>query len=265
MKYSDLIQFDPIESVVQLREADREESARRLVETFVISDRMGEQLADLVFQQLQFESPADNKGLLVVGNYGTGKSHLMAVISAVAEHEDLAGSLTHPGVADRAEQIAGRFFVIRAEINSSMPLRQFVMETLQDQLAEQGVHFEVPPEDQVRNHKDVFASMMAAFTAQFPDKGLLFVLDELLDYLRSNKEQELMRNLNFLRAVGEFGKGSRFRFIAGVQESLFDNPRFQFAADSLRRVKDRFEQMRIAREDVAHVVAERLLKKDAKQ
>ena len=265
MNYADLIQFDPIETVVQLREADRAASARRLVETFVISNRMGEQLADLVLPQLQFETPADNKGLLVVGNYGTGKSHLMAVISAVAEHAELAGALTNPAVADKASLVAGRFFVIRAEINSSMPLRQFVMETLQDELSEHGVHFEVPPEDQVKNHKDVFASMMAAFTAKFPDKGLLFVLDELLDYLRSNREQELMRNLNFLRAVGEFAKGSRFRFIAGVQESLFDNPRFQFAADSLRRVKDRFEQMRIAREDVAHVVAERLLKKDAKQ
>lgn len=265
MKYADLIQFDPIETVVQLREADRVTNARRLVETFVISDRMAEQLADLVLPQLQFDTPADNKGLLVVGNYGTGKSHLMAVISAIAEHADLAGALTNPAVADKASIVAGRFFVIRAEINSSMPLRQFVMETLQDQLAEQGVHFEVPPEDQIRNHKDVFASMMAAFTAKFPDKGLLFVLDELLDYLRSNREQELMHNLNFLRAVGEFSKGSRFRFVAGVQESLFDNPRFQFAADSLRRVKDRFEQMRIAREDVAHVVAQRLLKKDARQ
>lgn len=265
MRYADLIQFDPIETVVQLREADRVTNARRLVETFVISDRMAEQLADLVFPQLQFDTPADNKGLLVVGNYGTGKSHLMAVISAIAEHADLVGALTNPAVADKASIVAGRFFVIRAEINSSMPLRQFVMETLQDQLAERGVHFEVPPEDQIRNHKDVFASMMAAFTAKFPDKGLLFVLDELLDYLRSNREQELMHNLNFLRAVGEFSKGSRFRFVAGVQESLFDNPRFQFAADSLRRVKDRFEQMRIAREDVAHVVAQRLLKKDARQ
>jgi predicted ATPase len=265
MKYADLIDFDPIDSVVQLREADREESAKRLVETYVISDRMAEQLSDLVFRQLQFETPTDNKGLFVVGNYGTGKSHLMALLSAIAEHKGLAGALTHPGVADKAEQIAGRFFVIRSEINSSMPLRQFVMETLQDKLAEHDVHFEVPPEDEVRNHKDVFANMMAVFTEQFPDKGLLFVLDELLDYLRSNNEQELMRNLNFLRAVGEFCKGSRFRFIAGVQESLFDNPRFQFAADSLRRVKDRFEQMRIAREDVAHVVSERLLKKDAKQ
>ncbi len=265
MKYADLIQFDPIETVIQLREADSAASARKLVEMFVISSRMAEQLADLVFPQLQFDTPAENKGLLVVGNYGTGKSHLMAVISAVAEHADLVNALTSPAVANKASLVAGRFFVIRAEINSSMPLRQFVMETLQDQLAEQGVHFDVPPEDKVKNHKDVFATMMAAFTEKFPDKGLLFVLDELLDYLRSNREQELMRNLNFLRAVGEFAKGSRFRFIAGVQESLFDNPRFQFAADSLRRVKDRFEQMRIAREDVAHVVAERLLKKNAKQ
>ncbi len=41
MKYADLIHFDPIETVVQLREADRLASARRLVETFVISNRMG--------------------------------------------------------------------------------------------------------------------------------------------------------------------------------------------------------------------------------
>ena len=88
MKYSDLIQFEPIETVVQLREADTPADARRLVETFVISDRMAELLVDLVFPQLQFTKPADNKGILVVGNYGTGKSHLMAVISAIAEHAE---------------------------------------------------------------------------------------------------------------------------------------------------------------------------------
>src|SRR5713101_2971233 len=115
MKYSELIQFEPIESVVQLKEADTDSVARRLVETFVISERMAELLGDLVIPQLQFARPSDNKGLLVVGNYGTGKSHLMAVISAIAEHADLARSLTNARVADRAAQIAGRFKVIRAE------------------------------------------------------------------------------------------------------------------------------------------------------
>jgi len=44
MRYCDLIQFDPIETVIQLRDADREETARHLVQTYVISDRMADQL-----------------------------------------------------------------------------------------------------------------------------------------------------------------------------------------------------------------------------
>ncbi len=45
--YGDLIAFDPIESVVQLRYADDDQAARRLVETFVVSDEMAERLAAL--------------------------------------------------------------------------------------------------------------------------------------------------------------------------------------------------------------------------
>ncbi|MDC0740858.1 DUF6079 family protein [Polyangium mundeleinium] len=266
MKYSELIHFEPIETVVQLREADSEPDARRLVETFVISDRMAELLCDMVIPQLQFAKPADNKGLLVVGNYGTGKSHLMAVISAIAEHADLATSISIARVADRAVQIAGRFKVIRAEIGSTtMTLREIVCTVLEDNLSRLGVKFEFPAAGDRHENKSAFQEMMAAFEAVYPDRGLVLVIDELLDYLRSRKDQELSLDLSFLRELGEVCKGTRFRFISGVQESLFDNPRFQFVADTLRRVKDRFEQVRIAREDVAYVVAERLLKKDARQ
>ncbi|BCX81143.1 hypothetical protein MIT9_P0721 [Methylomarinovum caldicuralii] len=48
-------------------------------------------------------------------------------------------------------------------------------------------------------------------------------------------------------------------------EAIFDSPRFAFVADSIRRVKDRFEQILIARKDVKFVVAERLLKKTGEQ
>ena len=266
MKYSDLIQFEPVETVVQLREADTVADARRLVETFVISDRMAELLAELVFPQLQFSKPADNKGILVVGNYGTGKSHLMAVVSAVAEHHDLASHLTNQKVARQAADIAGQFRVIRAEIGSTtMSLRDIVCSVLEDGLDGLGVTYEFPSTDARHENKSALEEMMAAFQAVHPNRGLILVLDELLDYLRSRADQALSLDLSFLRELGEVCKGSRFRFIAGVQESLFDNPRFQFVTDTLRRVKDRFEQVRIARDDVAFVVAERILKKDAKQ
>ena len=86
----------------------------------------------------------------------------------------------------------------------------------------------------------------------------------LITYVPENSTT-LILDLGFLREIGEVCKLIRFRFIAGLQESLFDNPKFQFVAESLRRVKDRFEQVRIVRQDVAYVVSERLLTKNAEQ
>jgi len=266
MRYGDLIQFEPIETVVQLRDADRESAARQLVATYVVSDEMAEKLTAVVIPQLQFERPADNKGLLVVGNYGTGKSHLMSVLSAVAERQELAGALTSTTVADAARAIAGKFKVARTELGSTtMDFREFVCSQLEEALASWGVTYRFPPRDKIPNHKRAFEEMMAAFHEHFPDQGLLLVVDELLDYLKSRRDQELVLDLNFLREIGEVSKDLRFRFMAGVQEAIFDSFRFAHVADSLRRVKDRFEQTLIARKDVKFVVQQRLLKKSGEQ
>jgi hypothetical protein len=266
MKYGDLIQFEPIESVVQLRDADEASAARQFVETYVISEEMAEKLIGLVIPQLQFEKPSDNKGLLVVGNYGTGKSHLMSVISGLAENPELAAHLNNADVAAAAEKISGRFKVVRTEIGATtMSLRDILVAELEEHLTAIGVSYDFPSADKVSNNKRPFEELMAAFHQVYPDHGLLLVVDELLDYLRTRKDQELILDLNFLREIGEVCKDLRFRFMAGVQEAIFDSPRFSFVADSIRRVKDRFEQLLIARKDVKFVVAERLLKKTGEQ
>lgn len=266
MKYGDLIQFEPIETVVQLRDADRANAARQLVSTYVISEEMAEKLTGVIIPQLQFDHPADNKGFLVVGNYGTGKSHLMSVISAVAENADLTAHLNDKGVAKAAARIGGRFRVVRTEIGATtMSLRDILVAELEEHLDAMGVDYEFPSAAKVSSSKRAFEEMMSAFHAKHPDQGLLLVVDELLDFLRTRKDQELILDLNFLREIGEVCKDLRFRFIAGVQEAIFDSPRFSFVADSIRRVKDRFDQVLIARKDVKYVVAERLLKKTADQ
>lgn len=266
MKYKDLIQFDPIETVVQLREADKASSAESLVRTYVVSDEMAERLNRLVIPQLQFDQPVDNKGLLVVGNYGTGKSHLMSVVSGLAGDESLVDQLSHAEVRDAVTQIAGRFKVIRTEIGATtMSLRDILVAEMEEHLEKIGVDYVFPDAATIPSHKSAFQDMMTKFDEVFPEHGLLLVVDELLDYLRTRKDQELILDLNFLREVGEVCKDLRFRFIAGVQEAIFDSPRFAFVADSIRRVKDRFEQVLIARSDVKFVVAERLLKKTAEQ
>jgi hypothetical protein len=262
VKYGDLIEFDPIRTVKNLRQTDVSEDVR----TFVISDRMASSLSDLIIPHLQFSEPHDNKGLLAVGNYGTGKTHLMSVIGAIAADAELLPLLTNADVVDDFAKIAGRFKVIRTSIGSTeMTLRDLIVAELEKGLQEIGVDYTFPPPTQVSNITDSLVEMMAAFESAHEGKGLLLIVDELLDFLRGRAETPLLKDLAFLREIGEVCAHTRFRFLAGVQEAIFDAPRFQFAADTMRRVKSRFEQVRIARSDVAFVVKERLLRKDVAQ
>lgn len=265
MRYGDLIQFESIESVIQLLDANRPDEARKLVATYVISDEMAGRLTEKMIPQLSFDGEVDHMGVLVVGNYGTGKSHLMSVLSLVAENAEYLPAIRHPKVANAAEAIAGKFKVHRIEISSQMSLRDIITRELEAFLERNGVTFAFPPADQVVNNKAALEEMMAAFEEVYPSHGILLVVDELLDYLRSRRDHDLVLDLSFLREIGEVTKHLRFRFIAGVQEQIFDSSRFEHVSDSLRRVKDRFTQVLLVRQDVSYVVAERLLKKTADQ
>lgn len=88
MKYSDIINFNPIQTVIQLKDANDETKAKNLVESYVMSDEMAEKFNGGILEELQFDEVIDNKGVLIVGNYGTGKSHLMSLISAIANNAD---------------------------------------------------------------------------------------------------------------------------------------------------------------------------------
>lgn len=266
MRYSELFEFEPIETIIQLRDADKKSEAKRLVKTYVISDRMAAQMTDIIIPQLQFDKPLDNKGVLIVGNYGTGKSHLMSVISAIAEHDDLVDELNHESVIKDSCKIAGKFKVIRVEIGAvTASLRDILVREIENAFGNWGISYKFPPADTITGNKDALIEAVGLFQDKYPDKGILLIVDELLDFLRSRDEQQIILDLGFLRELGEVSKSTPFRFIGGLQEALFDNVRFSFVSDQLRRVRDRFEQVRIVREDIAFVVSNRLLKKNDEQ
>ena len=102
-----------------------------------------------------------------------------------------------------------------------MSLRKILTQAIEDRLAEWDIDFEFPAADQVINNKRAFENMMEKFGQAYPEQGLLLVVDELLDYLRTRKDQELILDLNFLREVGEVCKDLRFRFMAGVYRKPF--------------------------------------------
>lgn len=266
MKYSELINFQPIESTIQLVESSKQEEAKKLVQTYVMSETMAENLKAPMIDQLQMDEVVDNKGVLVVGNYGTGKSHLMSVISSIATDADNLQYLQNKTFASSMECIAGKFEVLRIEIGGvTMSLRDILFGYIQDDFDARGIDYETPDFSTVKDNKKIIKDMMMAFATKYPDKGYLIVVDEFLSYLTSRDERQIVLDLEFFRALGEMCSKSKLRVIFGVQEKIFDNPKFSFVSDTLKKVADRFTQVIITKEATSYVVSERILKKTPEQ
>jgi len=267
MKYKDLIQFEAVTEVIQLVKANKKATAEQLIDTYVISDRMSDVILHRILPAIRLGQYERRRGLFIVGNYGTGKSHLMSVISSVAEHADLLDHVKQPAVRTELAAIAGRYKISRQETtaNSEVSLRDLVFAQLATDLKKMGVDYSFPGNKDAVTNKQALEQMMKIFNQIFPNMGLMIALDELLDFLRAKNEQAMINDLNFLREIGETCETLPLCFMAGIQEALFDNSRFQFVADSIQRVKSRFDQASIVREDIAYVVSHRLLTKNQDQ
>lgn len=266
MKYSELISFNPIEDVIQLTTADNAEKARGYVQSYVMSDTMAENMKAAVIDQLQMDEVVDNHGVLIVGNYGTGKSHLMSVISAVCNDAENLQYIQNQKFADAMKPVAGKFEVLRIEIGGvTMGLREILFGFIQEDFHKRGIKYDVPDFATVKDNKQLIKDMMTVFQSKYPDKGYLIVVDEFLSYLTSRNEREIVLDLEFFRALGEMCSKSKLRVIFGVQEKIFENPKFSFVSDTLMHVKDRFTQLVITKEATAYVVSERILKKTSEQ
>ena len=266
MKYSELISFKPIESTIQLLETAEKSAARDAVSTYVMSDSMAEGMQAPVIDQLQMEDVVDNKAIMVVGNFGTGKSHLMSVIAAIATDAENLKYLQNKKFASSMEIIAGKFEVLRMKVDGlTMPLREIIMGEIEDDFSNRSIDYEVPDLDSVRDNSRIIKDAMAKFQEKYPEKGYLIVIDELLSYLTSRDERQIVLDLAFLQSMAEMCSKSRLRVICGVQEKVFDNPRFSFVSETLKKVGDRFTQIIITKEATAYVVSERILKKTPEQ
>lgn len=266
MKYSELISFKPIESTIQLLETADKKVAQDMVQTYVMSDNMAESIKATVIDQLQMEEVVDNKAVMIVGNYGTGKSHLMSVIAAIATDAENLEFAQNKRFAKDMEIIAGKFEVLRLKVDGlTMPLREVILAEIEDDFANRGIDYTVPDLNNVRDNARLIKEVMQAFQSKYPDKGYMIVIDELLSYLTSRDERQIVLDLAFLQSMAEMCSKSRIRLICGVQEKVFDNPRFSFVSETLKKVGDRFTQIIITKEATAYVVSERILKKKPEQ
>ena len=266
MKYKDLLSFEPITEVVKFDKTNKNTDYQKsLVKTFVFSEAFKENLIPLIVRNLDFNQSGESFGLQIVGNYGTGKSHLMSLISLIAEKESLIELVKEDKPKEDLSAIAGKFKVLRFELGGTESLWDFVTYKVENFFEELGIEFSFDNHGPI-TYAEKLQLMMAEFENKFPDKGFMLVIDEMLSYLKGRgASDKLNQDLQALQALGQACDSTKFKFIYGVQELIYHSQEFQFAAEMLQKVNDRYKDIIITKDDVAFIVKNRLLSKTEHQ
>lgn len=265
MKYADLINFEPITEVVRFDKTFNSDYQKSLVKTFVFSDTFKNILIPRIIRNLDFNKTGETFGLQIVGNYGTGKSHLMSLISLIAENAELCELVKEEEPKKALSAIAGKFKVLRFELGGTDSLWDFITYKIQEYFSSLGIDFSFVGHGTI-TYADKLKIMMSVFEEKFPDKGFLLVIDEMLAYLKGRSTPDkLSQDLQVLQALGQTCDSSKFKFMFGVQEMIYQSSEFQFEAKMLQQVSDRYKDIKIMKEDVAFIVKNRLLQKNQHQ
>ena len=276
MKYRELIQFEPITEVVRFGDLKKESNCEKFVRTFVFSDRYRNSYIPLICDDLNFSETQhlvngkyEDKeffGLQIVGSYGTGKSHLMTLFSLIAENEKYLQFVSDDKAKQDLSKIAGKYKVLRFEINTTAELWDVVCYQIDKFLRSIGVDYRMADDKSPENNDQKLLKMMAAFEEKYPDKGFLLVIDEMLAYLKGRSgSDKLNRDLQVLQALAQISNQSKFRIAFGVQEMIYSAPEFQFAKEMLLHVNDRYRELTITKEDVKFIAQKRMLNKTDEQ
>lgn len=266
MKYRDLIQFESVDEIIKFDKLSDDDYREQLVKTFVVSNSFENFIIPRICRELDLDSVQETKGLQVIGNYGTGKSHLMSLFSIIAEDTRYLDFLNNQKAKECLQKIAGRYKVLRFEISGQDSLWEILTYQIDKYFEEWGIDYSIFEDNRPVPYYEKLEKMLAAFEEVYPDKGFMIVVDEMLDYLRSHAQPHLLGNdLQVLRALGHFSDRTRFRMVFGVQEMIYQALEFQFQADMLSHVSERYTDLKIEKSDVQFIVQERLLRKNAHQ
>ena len=264
MKYKDILHFEPITDIIQFNLLDERNYQLDVLHNFVYPDYFLETIIPQIVENLKFDGK-NKHAIQIVGNYGTGKSHLMSLVLLVAQDKTNLQELQNEDAREILDPIAGKFMTHRFELGTKKDLWSVVTFQIQRFLDANNIDYHFDP-DSLKMYDEQLDDMMSAFEEKFPDKGFFLVIDEMLHYLEGQAELGMLApSLQVLQALGQQCAKGHFGFMFGVQEMIYHSQKFAFAAQVLLQVKDRYRDLTIRREDVSFIVENRLLSKTDEQ
>jgi hypothetical protein len=213
------------------------------VDTVVRLDGAGGRLAELVLtgdvigslsEVLAAAAAPTGAGFFVVGPFGSGKSHFLAAVGELLDDPESAQRLT--GWDARLRDLAGaahRCVAVR------VPLVEYrAAASLEDVVAERAWRALGRPREP--SGADRLVAWGTFFKAALAEgrHGVVFLLDELSEFLRAKRGPALTEDLRFLQFLGEWARDRPVVVLAALQESIEEVA--NVSQRELGRIRDRY-------------------------
>jgi hypothetical protein len=222
-RIADLVEVTAAETVVRLDGAPG-----RLDELVLTGD-----VTQSLMAVLEAAQGPTGAGFLLVGHFGSGKSHFLAALAELLADPPAARCR---GWDDRARELARS---ARPSLPVAVPLVEYRAEAnLEDvtwRRAWSALDREPPPLGSDRTA--AWAQVLAAARAR-NSHGLLLLVDELSEFLRAKRGPGLTEDLRFLQFLGEWARQGPVLVVAALQESLEEVA--SVSERELARIRDRY-------------------------
>lgn len=257
-KVRDLILFEEVKEVIAINAI---EDPREIVSKYVISENIRNKLIELMSQLRQNK----HKSINIIGDYGTGKSHLLAFISLVMQNKELRNLVQDEQVRKALESVDRQYVIVQFELPATqeISLAEIFYDQLQDQLSDKyeielrGFDFK-----QEYDHKKYMEEVVSSVKRKDPGLGLMVIIDEVSDFMKQKQRHDMQFDLQFMRQIGEVSQSIDFLYIGSMQEHVFTNPKYVDQAESISRVSERFTDVNIGRKEINRVVGNRVVRKN---
>jgi hypothetical protein len=256
--------FKQIKDVVDI-DSDLKEKNRMqdIVSSYIISKSLEQQIIEF-FEDL--EKPT-HKARTVIGNYGSGKSHLVGFLVSLIEEPELSDSISNANIKRKVKELDRKFLTVQFELGAGRAaLKQWFYGKVKKQL-ESKYNIKIPQFDLEKDFddKENITKIIEIIKNNDPTAGLMVVIDEISDFLDTKQKADMKADLQFLRVIGQVCQDQDMMFVGSMQEDVFTSPKFKDIAGEIGRIQERFQNIIIHKEDIKKVISERIVPKSSEQ
>lgn len=265
MKIKELFDFEDVAQVIEIGKIP---DPNEIVDKFVISPNLENDLLEFL-EYLKGNKPENNISINVIGNYGTGKSHLLAFISLILSKPELVNHIQNERLREGFNSLTRDFLVVKYELPAvqKKSLASIFFYRVKKQLKENyGIDIRsMDVETDEKDTKELVEEIMAKIKEKYPTSGLIVIFDEYSDFIKSKLSADQNHDLQFTRQLAESSKTQDFILMISMQEHIFSNPEFRDKAELISKIEKRFLKINITSENVEDIIAKRMVSKNQNQ